>query len=123
MEKIIYIYGVCDTNDKLNSLVDEVKSICNQTPKCEYISCESGERDELSCQNYKWNTKDLSGYDKLYNFKINIEFKDESSLFNAEPIIRTIEEECNEYSVASSIVLGLDTLRLISLKLMDLRRD
>lgn len=111
MDNIIYIHGVCDDDKKLNTLLDGVKVICDHAPKCKFILSESGELDKLY---HIW-----TDYDKLYDFKITIEFKDQSALFNADPIIRNMLEECNKHAITSQVKLNLDTLTLLALKLME----
>lgn len=81
----IAVYGLCP-DEKLKDLLDDIKSICDKTPRCEIISSETKKAK-------------ASDYDKLYNFKIDIRFENDPPLFNSKLTIEHIKHICGKYLI------------------------
>lgn len=90
----ICIFGLCPDDKELNDIFDKVKSICEKAPECEFMSSETKEGNISDYEDCDW---DLSGYDKLYKFEINIEFGDNPIMFSSRLVMRSIRDICGKY--------------------------
>lgn len=94
MDIYITVYGLCPDDKELNGILDKVKSICEKAPNSDFMSSEIKETSVSDYEDCDW---DLSGYDKLYRFKIYIEFENNPLMFSSRPVIESIREICGKY--------------------------
>lgn len=90
----VCVFGLCPNDKELNDIFDKVKSICEKAPNSKFMSSETKEGSASDYEDCDW---DLSEYDKLYNFKINIEFDYNPLMFSSRPVIESIREVCGKY--------------------------